>query len=342
MAIRGTKKKDLTIDTILNEISEYDIYKYYMPNEWDINEVTNSPFSIDRSPSFVIGNKYGRLTHKAFNDAEKKGDCFSFVQQLFNLHGLKEALLKIDEDFNLGISHEKLKEFTPIKWEMPKEAIIKPPPVIQITTRKPNKEELKYWAQYGLELEDLKKENIYFPKTVYRNKQKLPNKILTFAYLYPEISKIKLYRPLAPKRIKGTPSWLWKWDSNVPFDYCDNLNAIKECKYAFLSKSKKDRMVLQKVLGITCMADVQAEDPSCISEETLQHYKDNSEYQVTIFDSDEKGKSSSLMLSDMWGFKHCNVPDKYLEEGINDFADLFKKYGEKSIIEHFKEKGYVN
>lgn len=340
--IKGKVKKQLDKESILEKVSEYDIYMYFMPyKNWQLNIITHSPFSKDDNPSFIIGNKFGKLTHKAFNDLTKKGDCFSFVQQIYNCD-FPTALKIIDKELNLGISHEKVGSVTPITWETPKEAIIKPPPIIQITTRKPTNEELAYWAQYGLNIEDLKKEHIYFPKTIYRNKKRLPNKIMTFCYLYPEISKIKIYRPLAPKRQKNTPVYLYKWDnSGIPFDYVDNLKSITKCQYAFLTKSKKDRMVLQKVLGITCIADTQAEDASCISHDTLQHFKDNSEFQVTIFDSDQKGKESSMWLTEHYGFLHCNVPDKYLNEGIKDFADLFKKYGEKPIIEHFKQKGFV-
>lgn len=341
--IKGKLKKQLTIESILEKVTEYDIYRHFMPiKNWELNTVTNSPFSKDDNPSFIIGNKFGKLTHKAFNSSNIKGDCFTFVQQLFNLPSLNEALKIIDKELNLGISQQKVDNLEVIKWKQPKESIIKPPPTIQITTRKPNKEELGYWEQYGITLEDLKRENVYFPKTIYRNKKKIPNTLLTFCYFYPEINKIKIYRPLAPKREKNTPPWLWKWDnSGIPFDYCEGLNNIKNCKYAFLTKSKKDRILLSKVLNINCIADVQAENPSCISEATLSHFKANSEHQVTVFDADPPGKESSLWLTKEYGFKHCNVPDKYLKEGIKDFSDLYKVYGKEPIIEHFKQKGYI-
>lgn len=339
MAIIGKKRLDLTKETILKLCSSYDIYRKYF-GEFTINEVTCNHLRGENTPSFIIGNKYGGLNHKDFGDKKFKGDCFDLVMQMYNCD-FPTALQFIDRDLNLGISYAKIEGLKAITWETPKEAIIKPPPIIQITTRNPNKEELAYWEQYGLNLQDLKNEDVFFPKTIFRNKKKQPNVIMTFCYLYPEISKNKIYRPFAPKREKNTPPWLWKWDSSVPFDYCDNLQSIVNCKYAFLTKSKKDRMVLQKVLGITCIADVQAEDPGCISDQTIEHFKSHAEYSVTIFDNDQKGKESSMWLTEEHSFKHCNVPDKYLKEGITDFADLFKQYGEKPIIEHFKQKGFL-
>jgi hypothetical protein len=340
MAVKGKKKAELTKEGILERCSPYDIYRRFF-GDFTINEVTCNHLRGENNPSLIIGNKYGELRHKDMGSNYWKGTCFDLVMQIYSCD-FPTALRIIDKELNLGIQQAKIDNFNPITWSEPKEAVIKPPPIIQFTTRKPTKEELQYWEGYGLTLEDLKKENIYFPKTIYRNKERLPNKIMTFCYYYPDIQKVKIYRPLAPKREKNTPSYLYKWDnSGIPFDYVDNLKSIKNCKYAFLGKSKKCRMVLQKVLGISCIADVQAEDPSCISESTLQHFKSNSEHQVTLFDSDQKGKESSMWLTEHYGFKHCNVPDKYLKEGIKDFSDLFRKYGENPIIEHFRQKKFI-
>src|SRR5688572_15404557 len=104
MPITGKKKTELTMDVILSKVSEFDIYKWYMPTkDWKLNDVTHSPFSSDSNPSFLIGNKFGNLTHIAFNDTSKRGDCFSFVKQLYNLATLNDVLEKIDFDMGLGI-----------------------------------------------------------------------------------------------------------------------------------------------------------------------------------------------------------------------------------------------
>lgn len=342
--IKGKKRKELTKESILEIANPYDIYRYFF-GDFTINQVTVNHLRGEKSPSIIIGNKYGELRHKDLGDLKWKGTCFDLVMQIYNCDYFT-ALKIIDKELNLGLSSDKIEGKKVIIWDKPKEAIIKPPPIIQVSTRKPDREELLYWEQYGIGLEDLKKENIYFPKTIYRNKKRVPNSILTFCYFYSEIEKFKIYRPLAPKRSKNTPNWLWKWDSSVPFDYCDNLKSINNCEYAFLTKSKKDRMVLQKVLGIECIADVQAEDPSCISEDTLTHFKQNSEKQVTVFDNDKKGLESSNWLTEQYGFIHCNVPfglpdKKNKDKFITDFSDMMRDYGEKSVIAHFKEKNLI-
>ena len=81
MGITGRLKPSfLTPDKILEKITEYDIFKYYMPNtDWETNVVTFSPFRNERNPSFMIGNKQGRLTFIDFADTSKRGSCFDFV-----------------------------------------------------------------------------------------------------------------------------------------------------------------------------------------------------------------------------------------------------------------------
>ena len=87
MGITGRLKPSfLTPEKILEKITEYDIFKYYMPNtDWEPNVVTFSPFRNERNPSFMIGNKQGRLTFIDFADTSKRGSCFDFVKMSFNL-----------------------------------------------------------------------------------------------------------------------------------------------------------------------------------------------------------------------------------------------------------------
>jgi hypothetical protein len=140
-----------------------------------------------------------------------------------------------------------------------------------------------------------------------------------------------------------TPMNQWKWDSNVPFDYVDNLKAITtDCQRVIMAKSKKDRMVLMKALGTDCIADVQAEDPACISEEVIGRFTQVPE-RLIVSDNDKKGKEFSWWLTKNHGFKHANVPDKYLTEGpkCTDFADLCYHYGMETVVNYFKTKGLL-
>ena len=101
--IQGDVKVRLTPQAILQKISEYDIFRFYMPDKsWKINHAALSPFRQESNPSFVIGNKRGFLSFIDFGDTSKRGDCFTFVKMLYNLSTIDDVLRMIDKDFGLG------------------------------------------------------------------------------------------------------------------------------------------------------------------------------------------------------------------------------------------------
>jgi len=332
--IRGRKRVELSPDSILNKISEYDIYKFYMPHQnWKINVVTYSPFRNEKNPSFIIGYRGGALRFFDFGDSSKKGNCFNFVMMLFNV-GLNDALLMIDRDFDLGIiSGSSTKNYERIisDYAQPT-ATSKREYFIQVKTRKFTNEELAYWNGYYQDIDDLRANNVYSIDTVYLNKQKFPIKDteLRFGYLYEGYWKI--YRPFADKKNKWMPN-------NVPITMMDGLDDITDCDVAFINKSKKDYMVMKKVFPCCCA--VQNEGMGCFSEENVEYIKENSERQILSFDSDETGVKNSQMITEKFGFDYCNVPRIYLDEGIKDWADLARIHGLKTIEKYLTQKELI-
>lgn len=332
--ITGRKKVELTPDAILDKISEYDIYKMYMPHQnWKINDVTYSPFRNEKNPSFIIGYRGGALRYYDFADSSKKGGCFNFVMMLFNI-GLNDALLMIDRDFDLGIiSGSSTKNYERIisDYAQPT-ATSKREYFIQVKTRKFTHEELAYWNAYYQDIDDLRANNVYSIDTVYLNKQKFPIKDseLRFGYLYE--GHWKIYRPFADKKNKWMPN-------NVPITMMDGLEDIKDCDVAFINKSKKDYMVMKKIYPCCCA--VQNEGMGCFSEENVEYIKENSDRQILSFDSDETGVKNSQMITDKFGFEYCNVPRIYLDEGIKDWALLAKEKGLKTVERILKERDII-
>jgi len=332
--IQGRKKVKLTPDSILEKISEYDIYKMYMPHQnWKINVVTYSPFRNEKNPSFIIGYRGGTLKFIDFGDSSKKGNCFNFVMMLFNV-GLNDALLMIDRDFDLGIvnaSSTRNYERIVSNYTQPT-ATSKREYFIQVKTRKFTHEELAYWNAYYQDVDDLKREHVYSIDTLYLNKKKFPLKDseLRFGYLYE--GQWKIYRPFADKKNKWMPN-------NVPITMMDGLDDIRDCEVAFINKSKKDYMVMKKVFPCCCA--VQNEGMGCFSEENVEYIKENSERQILSFDSDETGVKNSQMITDKFGFEYCNVPRIYLDEGIKDWADLARIHGLKTIEKYLTQKELI-
>jgi hypothetical protein len=335
--ISGKKRETQspTPKKILSLISQYDIFRYYMPDKsWILNRATHSPFRKDNNPSFIIYEKDSQMLFIDFSDSHYRGDCFQFVQFLNN-QSYNEALLQIDKDFNLGISGTKNSSLPDYKeivstYEQP-DILEKRYAHIQVVTRKFTLEELEYWNQYHQDISDLRENCVYAVKDLYMNRQKLPVKKseMTFGYFYD--GHWKIYRPHATKTTKWVPN-------NVPITAMDGKSNLDSQQLVFINKSKKDYMVIKKLFPYTCA--VQNEGFACFSDENLEFLKSNSNRQVLSFDSDEPGVRNSKIVTGMFEFDYCNVPRYYLQEGIKDWADLAKKYG-LQIIEHYLKQKFI-
>jgi hypothetical protein len=330
--ITGKKKTSLTPEAILQRITEYDIFRWYMPDKsWKLNAVTYSPFRNENNPSFLIGNRYGKLSFVDFADGTKKGDCFTFVKLLYNLQTIDDVLKLIDRDFGLGISGKPTGEYKKIvsEYQQPEE-LGKRYSHIQVVTRPFTQEELAYWNLYYQDIQDLRDNNIYSIKKLYFNKQLffLKDTELRFGYFYD--GHWKIYRPFADRKNKWVPN-------NVPITMMDGLDDIKNCPVAFINKSKKDYMVMKKIFPCCCA--VQNEGIGAFSPENVEYLKANSDRQILSFDSDVAGVTNSQQITKLFDFDYLNVPKKFLSEGIKDWADLAKEHGLKVIEDYLKEKG---
>ena len=329
--ISGKRKLELTAEEILSKVSEYVLYRHYF-GEFTLNQATYNHLrgeDIHGTPSFIISNRYGHLHHKDFGDDRWSGGCFHLVQQIYNC-SYNEALEHIDQDLGLGIlPHHNSGLYRQIKKQIKQpEEFGKRYSLIQMVTRKFTKEELDYWQQYGQTLEDLKANHVYSIKEMYLDRKRYPLKDtqLRFGYLFN--GYWKLYSPHEDKKRK--------WISNVPITTLDGKENIENCCTAYITKSKKDMLVLKKLYPYVIAT--QNESVGCFSEENINFIKSNSKRQVLLYDADEAGVKASLEITKRFGFEYCNVPRKYLDEGINDFADLYRVYGEKVIRDHLLKK----
>jgi hypothetical protein len=328
--IQGEKKPKLTIDAILSKISEFDIFRFYMPNKnWKLNQATKSPFHKDDNPSFIIGTKYGTIHFMDFTDTSKRGGCFDFVQKLYNLPSLFHVLQLIDRDFSLGISSGVVGDYKRIvsEYKQP-EDLGRRYSLVQVKVRKFTNEELAYWNMYHQDITDLRREKIYSIDKVYLNKQlfSLKDTELRFGYFYE--GNWKIYRPFVSPKLKWIPN-------NVPITQMDGKEDIIGADVAMIQKSKKDYMVMKKL--ITSCA-VQNEGIACFSEENVEYINSNVKRKILSFDSDPPGVKNSKLITETFGWDYCNVPRNYLSDGIKDWADLAKDYGMNTIEKILKKK----
>lgn len=318
----------------VGKIDPADIYRHYWQN-FEVGELYRSPFRRDSTPSFVIFvGRDGNLHHKDFGKEEYTGDCIKFAQQITKISTLPEILRRIDTDMSLGIWSDPrgvrvISQPIDLSVYKPKDTLI------QVVPRKFNEEELKYWAQYYLDIEDLKRENVFAIDKLWIDKVKIASKNeLRFAYLFEEGDKqfIKIYTPYAVDK-------KYKFITNAPPDLLSGRNKIKSGgKLAFIVKSKKDEMVCTKFISTTC--STQSESKIAINLEDIQFFQKNFEQTILGWDPDETGVTACKHYN-QFGFGYANMPQKYWKEGTKDWADYIKAKGPDALEKLLKEKGVI-
>lgn len=330
-------KVDITRDFVFSRVSAADIYGFECPGI-GLNQSICSPLRRDRSPSLIfVCDKNEQMRHKDFaypDDERFSGGPVDFVMSRYGL-GYDAALRKIAQDFCLLEGNEKYKEIT--------RSIVKPvmdikrSSFIQVSARSWEKRDIRYWEQFGIGIEQLKKENVYPLKEAFVNRKNVFSELeskLEIAYCYRYTNGMKLYYPNRAKEEK------WKCSiSNTTVEGLEKLNGQKN---VIISKSKKDRLTLQNCLADyhVLIINVQNENRTAFTQEFTNKIKEKITY--LAFDSDNPGKEASLRINkDYPQYLHVNTPDKYLNEGIKDWADLYRGYGKEVIIDHFKTKKII-
>ena len=322
------KEEVIDIKKLYKKVSDVEIYNHYL-NGVKLNTMVNSPFRLDRHPSFVVYVKNGECAHKDMGDCSYRGDAVDFVMQLFNIN-IKTALEKIYVDFGIL---EGVRDFKRVpKIDLPVVEDIQHS-FIQVTAKKWDKKSLEYWLQYGITKAQLIKEKIYNVKEWYLNriKQFIGEDELCFAYGFDNQEGFKIYYPL---REKGQN----KWFSNISTQVVENIKALNTISpVVIIVKSRKDRLTLQHFFPRLCILSVQNESNSAFTKEFVELLKNKVVY--ISYDTDPPGKKASLALTKTYGFKHINVPDAfYKENGLKDWSDVYVVYGSRYIIEHFNKK----
>jgi hypothetical protein len=331
MPVKGRIKGQLTIQNVLKKIADYDIYRYYIGHDFVQGKAFHSPLRTDNNPSFTITIVNNKLKHMDYGDNSIKGDCLDFVCQLFKVTP-SQALLKIDNDFGLGISSSSTNtgEYKAIIAEHKPISKTVSHSKITVVSRRFDTAELAYWKLYHITEKMLISNDVYAIKRLYLNGRRYPlRNDLCFGYLFGD--KWKIYWPERKKSEKWAVN-------NVPNDLISGIEKIKAGdKWVIVTKSKKDQMVLS--LFLPKVISVQSEGIHTINDENLKLLQ-SCPNTVICFDSDETGINASKYFN-QFGFKWINCPKGYkTNKGLNikDFADLARYYGLDLVKAYFRSK----
>lgn len=329
--IKGSPKKPIRLEAILDKIEPYDIYRFYLGRDFKIGKNTASPFHSDSDPSFNINvASGGQLFHIDFGDRTKTGNCFKFVQQLYGI-GFQDALLKIDIDFGLGLWSDKKYDYRRIIADYKKPKILKAKKecIIQVITKKYTNLQLKYWNDYHLDRSEIKEDNVFSIQKLYVNKKLINTQEICFGYFYE--SGWKIYTPFAGKGEM-------KWISNIPLDLMDGLKELVPGPLAFIQKSKKDKLVAKKFVKNT--ASTQNESPQSISPSNIEFLQRNFDRTILQFDPDRAGVTACTYYN-QFGFGYVNTDKSYIQVGVKDLADMSKGMGLNEVEKFLKVKNII-
>jgi len=178
-----------------------------------------------------------------------------------------------------------------------------------------------YWNQFGVTLATLKRFNVRYVRTLYKNEcvagRSTANNPI---FLYTFISKrVKIYRPLSPDKTK-------KWGGNATMDDIGGINCLpKKGTLCFITSSVKDCMVLwEHGFPAVCM---QGEGYGAYGESTevmaslIKELKQRFRYVFFFMDNDTPGRTYTDKLHALHGLEYCFTEK---EKDISDYRKKFK------------------
>jgi hypothetical protein len=338
--------------TILNNISEAEIFSHYL--DIDIEKIykcvndksarIHNPLRNDEHPSLGFQYYNRKLYAKDFGNPFYCGDCFYFVGLILKRNvGISADFIYICEHIYKTFSvtiREKEDIQKSIYEKTIKEEKIEYIKNIDIIKRDFDKYDLEYWSKYGLNEEDLTEEKI-FACSQFMIDGKIADFISTpinpcYAYYLGIKNNITLWEIYRPNEANSN-----KFRTNNTSNIKE-LHLIKKNKNLILTKSKKDKALILKLLKDCKRDDI---DTLYTSESTrisktlrikLEEHYDN----IFInFDCDIPGIQGMKFFKSTYGYNlfpfiiphHNDIPNY-----PKDITDFCKRFGYNNTFISFR------
>ena len=309
-------EKTVEVDNLkdlLKLTTEYDIYSFYIGNQFKIGKVMRSPLREDIHPSFGIfkSSVRGNLMWKD-QATGKSGNVIQFVSDKFN-ESYNEALRRIIQDIeHLNIrSTEKGREI--------QEIYNKTKTIISVQKKNFTEVDDEYWEQYFITREILKKHNVYPILTFWVND--IPSNLFYSKeqplYAYQIFDKFQIYSPKANRKNKFR-------NSTTIYDIHGLEQLPDYGRLLIITKSKKDVMVLDR-LGYNSVAPCGENTP--IPKSIIQNLKERFDRILILYDNDAPGMKGAKKLAEENDLQYVYIPIDYnLMFKIKDISDFVKNY----------------
>lgn len=298
-----TKQPDITLDWILSKVTEYDIYAKYI-GEFKVGMIYNSPFRKDKNPSFGIF--YSKRTDQLLFKDHGTGECgnvIKFVQLYTGITNYPDILKDIVNRLNISNSTK----LTTTQYKPPTET------VIGIVRQNFTETDKKYWSQFNIDINTLKKFNVfsikyYLCNGVVKGIYKDTNPM----YAYKVYNNFKIYRPLGDKYTK--------WRNNLTeYDIQGYEQLPQKGDTLIITKSMKDVMCLYKI-GIPAISP--SSESTFIPDKCLEELKTRFKRILILFDRDVAGVKYLRKISKKTGLEPLLINKKFNAKDVSDAIKL--------------------
>lgn len=317
-------KKSVSIEEILNKVSESDIAFHYL-NIDKIPCFINSPLRKDTKASFGIYTKDKSRIYWTDLATKDRGGIFDLLCLLWGCSLIK-VLERIKNDIETKKFSSTNKELNHLGNKIKTISTYSESSDLECKTRDWEPHDIEYWNSYGISLEWLKYADVYpvSHKIIVKGNRRYVFKADKYAYAYVERKEgrvtIKLYQPFNTNGYK----WCNKHDSSVIGLWC---KVPKKGERIAICSSIKDALCLWSNTGIPSLA-IQGEGYN-ISNTAINELKKRYKSIFIILDNDKAGIEDAIKLSKSTGFTNITLP-KF--NGGKDISDLYKCVGKEKFI----------
>ena len=293
----------MSLRDLLDKLDDYTIYSYYL-GSFKPGKLMNSPLrSDDKMPSFAIfPSKTGGLLFKDHGTGES-GNALKFIKLYKGIqtrNELERELLRI-----VRLSNPTSNVATVTRTYTPKGDVD-----IGIVRQPFTEVDKKYWKQFHISIDTLKKFNVFSIKYFLCNKVvRGTYKEDSPMYAYKVYDRFKIYRPLASKYTK--------WRTNLTNRYVQGLAELPKegGNLLIITKSLKDVMCLYE-MGFNAIAA--SSETTFIPEDILKSLRSKWKHIVILYDRDKTGMLKSRDYNKRYKLDCIFVHKKFKAKDVSD------------------------
>jgi len=258
--------------------------------------------------------------------------AIAFVMEYYKLN-YKEALEKINYDFNLGLGNIEyvFRNDHPVIEHHEGKIDSKESSIIKVKRREFSKDDYDFWyVRYMINQHTLEAFNVYPIVNFTINDYLYFSAKLSYSYDYyweNGIFRRKIYQPLSDNKWYSNGGMVVQGEGMLPH-HGDLL---------IVTSSLKDVMVLYE-MGYTAIAPTS--ETSFVPNQYFEKQQGRFKKIVLFMDSDETGMKMNKRLSEKWGLDYISIPEEYYSKDISDLVYNHDKETAKKLIYEQTSKVY--